>query len=160
MKCPYCQCLQGVVLDSRETPDNEAVRRRRRCERCGRRFTTYERIEDLNVKVIKKDGRREDFNRDKLRRGIVKATWKRPISREKIEELLDEVEREVRLQGKSEILTLEVGNLAIEKLKKLDALSYLLFASIYRDFNSVDDFRRELDQLAASVLVDEIAQRG
>ena len=150
MKCPYCQCLQGVVLDSRETPDNEAVRRRRRCENCGRRFTTYERVEDISVKIIKKDGRREDWDRDKLRRGIVKATWKRPVSREDIENLLTQVEREVRLSGKEEILSLDVGNLAIEKLKKLDGLSYLLFATIYRDFNSLDDFRAELDELTAA----------
>lgn len=147
MKCPFCQCQQGVVLDSRETPDNEAVRRRRRCEGCGRRFTTYERVEEVSVVVIKKDGRRENFDRDKLRRGIVKATWKRPVSREDIETLLTEVERELRLSGKTEVLTLEVGNLAIEKLKKLDALSYLLFASIYRDFNSLEDFQKELETL-------------
>ena len=147
MKCPYCHCLQGVVLDSRETPDNEAVRRRRRCEGCGRRFTTYERVEDIDIKVIKKDGRREDFDRDKLRRGLIKATWKRPVSREKIEELLTEVEREVRACGKSEILSLEVGNMALEKLKALDGLSYLLFASIYRDFNSLEDFQKELTAL-------------
>ena len=147
MKCPFCQCLQGVVLDSRETPDNEAVRRRRRCENCGRRFTTYERVEDVSVKIIKKDGRREDFDRDKLRRGIVKATWKRPVSREDIENLLTEVERELRLSGKEEVLSLDVGNLAIEKLKKLDGLSYLLFATIYRDFDSLADFQKEPDTL-------------
>ncbi|MBQ6437885.1 transcriptional repressor NrdR [bacterium] len=153
MKCPYCHCLQGVVLDSRETPDNEAVRRRRRCERCGRRFTTYERVEDIEIKVIKKDGRRENYDRDKLRRGIVKATWKRPVSREAIENLLGEVERELRLSGKSEILTLEVGNMALGKLKKLDALSYLLFASIYRDFDSVEDFQKEIDELRSAKAV-------
>jgi transcriptional repressor NrdR len=144
MKCPYCHSLQGVVLDSRETPDNEAVRRRRQCESCGRRFTTYERVEELTIKVVKKDGRRQDFDREKLRRGIVKATWKRPVSREKIETLLDEVERELRAEGKKEVLSLEVGNMALAKLKELDGLSYLLFASIYRDFNSVDDFAQEI----------------
>ncbi len=149
MKCPYCHSLQGAVLDSRETPDNEAVRRRRRCENCGRRFTTYERVEELELKIIKKDGRRESFNRDKLRRGVVKATWKRPISREKIETLLAEVERDLRLMGKSEVLSLEVGNLTLAKLKALDGLSYLLFASIYRDFNTVADFAREINALLA-----------
>lgn len=150
MKCPFCACLQGVVLDSRETPDNEAVRRRRRCEQCGRRFTTYERVEEISVKVIKKDGKREDFDRDKLRRGIVKATWKRPVSREDIETLLTEVERDLRLSGKEEVLSLDVGNLAMEKLKKLDRVSYLLFATIYRDFASLDDFQKELDELRAA----------
>ncbi|MBQ6154720.1 transcriptional repressor NrdR [bacterium] len=147
MKCPYCHCLQGVVLDSRETPDNEAVRRRRRCEGCGRRFTTYERVEEVEIKVIKKDGRQESFDRDKLRRGIIKATWKRPVSREKIEELLNEVEKEIRVSGKHEIPSLEVGGLALEKLKRLDSLSYLLFASIYRDFNSLEDFQKEIESL-------------
>jgi transcriptional repressor NrdR len=147
MKCPYCHSLQGVVLDSRETPDNEAVRRRRQCESCGRRFTTYERVEELELKIIKKDGRRENFDREKLRRGIVKATWKRPVSREKIEDLLAEVERDLRLLGKSEVLSLEVGNMALAKLKALDGLSYLLFASIYRDFNDVEDFAREIESL-------------
>jgi len=147
MKCPFCECLQGVVLDSRETPDNEAVRRRRRCEQCGRRFTTYERVEDVSVKIIKKDGRREDFDRDKLRRGIVKATWKRPVSREQIEDLLTQVERELRLGGKEEMLSLDVGNLAMEKLKRLDPVSYLLFATIYHDFDCLDDFQKELDEL-------------
>lgn len=149
MKCPYCHSLQGAVLDSRETPDNEAVRRRRRCENCGRRFTTYERVEELELKIIKKDGRKESFNREKLRRGVVKATWKRPISREKIEELLSEVERDLRLLGKNEVLSLEIGNLTLEKLKQLDGLSYLLFASIYRDFNTVEDFAKEIATLSS-----------
>ena len=149
MKCPYCHSLQGAVLDSRETPDNEAVRRRRRCENCGRRFTTYERVEELELKIIKKDGRKESFNREKLRRGVVKATWKRPISREKIEELLSEVERDLRLLGKNEVLSLEIGNLTLEKLKQLDGLSYLLFVFIYRDFNTVEDFAQEIAALSS-----------
>lgn len=147
MKCPFCHCLQGVVLDSRETPDNEAVRRRRQCESCGRRFTTYERVDDMTVKVFKKDGRRESFDREKVRRGVVKATWKRPISREKIETLLDEVEKEIRVSGKMEISSMEIGNMVIEKLRHLDSLSYLLFACVYRDFSSVDDFKKEIERL-------------
>ncbi len=147
MKCPFCHCLQGVVLDSRETPDNEAVRRRRQCESCGRRFTTYERVDDMAIKVIKKNGRKENFDREKMRRGVVKATWKRPISREKIENLLDEVEKEIRVSGKLEIPSMEIGNMVIEKLRSLDSLSYLLFACVYRDFNSVEDFKKEIERL-------------
>ena len=147
MKCPFCHCLQGVVLDSRETPDNEAVRRRRQCEGCGRRFTTYERVDDMAIKVIKKNGRKENFDREKMRRGVVKATWKRPISREKIENLLDEVEKEIRVSGKLEIPSMEIGNMVIEKLRSLDSLSYLLFACVYRDFNSVEDFKKEIERL-------------
>ncbi len=147
MKCPFCQNLQGIVLDSRETPDNEAVRRRRQCEGCGQRFTTYERVEEIEIKVIKKNGRRENFDLQKLRRGIVKATWKRPVSMEKIEALLDEVEQKIRMRGKTEITSVEIGNLAIERLKDLDSLSYLLFACVYRDFSSIEDFKKEMEKL-------------
>lgn len=147
MKCPFCGEKQGVVLDSRETPDNEAVRRRRQCEKCGRRFTTYERVEPIEIKVIKKNGKKENFDREKLRRGIVKATWKRPVSMESIENLLNEVERQLRLRGKAEVTSAQVGNLAIAGLKELDSLSYLLFACVYRDFSSVEDFKKEIERL-------------
>ncbi|MDO5561629.1 MAG: transcriptional regulator NrdR [bacterium] len=148
MKCPFCGCSQGVVLDSRDTPDGEAVRRRRRCEKCGQRFTTYERAEELEIRVIKKSGKKESYDREKLRRGIVKATWKRPVSRESIEQLLDEVEKKLRARGKNEVTSAQIGNLAIAGLKDLDNLSYLLFACVYRDFSSLEDFKREIDRLS------------
>lgn len=150
MKCPYCSSTSISVVDSRETEDNTSIRRRRHCTDCDKRFTTYERIEGIDLKVIKKDGTREDFSRDKLRRGIVKATWKRPVSMANIDELIDEVERHLRRKKSSEVKSWEVGNLALNRLRKLDTLSYLLFASVYRDFNSISDFQEEIAKLAHS----------
>lgn len=147
MKCPYCGKKNTSVVDSREADDQTSIRRRRSCGECGKRFTTYERIEGIDLKVIKKDGTKEDFSRDKLRRGIVKATWKRPISMSAVEELIDDVERRLRLKDASEVKSWEVGNLVINRLRKLDPLSYLLFASVYRDFESVDDFADEINKL-------------
>ncbi len=147
MKCPYCGKKNTSVVDSREADDQTSIRRRRSCGECGKRFTTYERIEGIDLKVIKKDGTKEDFSRDKLRRGIVKATWKRPISMSAVEELIDDVERRLRLKDASEVKSWEVGNLVINRLRKLDPLSYLLFASVYRDFESVDDFADEISKL-------------
>jgi transcriptional repressor NrdR len=147
MKCPYCGKPETSVVDSREADDQTSIRRRRSCSVCDKRFTTYERVEGIDLKVIKKDGGREDFSRDKLRRGIVKATWKRPVSMSDIEDMIDEVERRLRQKKSTEVKSWEVGNLVINRLKKLDKLSYLLFASVYRDFDSVEDFQAEISRL-------------
>ena len=147
MKCPYCGKKNTSVVDSRDADDQTSIRRRRSCAECGKRFTTYERVEGIDLKVIKKDGTKEDFSRDKLRKGIVKATWKRPISMSSVEEMIDDVERRLRLKDASEVKSWEVGNLVINRLRKLDPLSYLLFASVYRDFESVDDFAEEIKKL-------------
>lgn len=147
MKCPYCGKKSTSVVDSREAEDQTSIRRRRSCSECGKRFTTYERVEGIDLKVIKKDGTREDFSRDKLRRGIVKATWKRPISMSEVESMIDDVERRLRQREASEVKSWEIGNLVINRLKKLDPLSYLLFASVYRDFESVEDFIEEINKL-------------
>ncbi|PIR58836.1 MAG: transcriptional regulator NrdR [Candidatus Pacebacteria bacterium CG10_big_fil_rev_8_21_14_0_10_56_10] len=149
MQCPYCGESQTAVIDSRETDDCASIRRRRVCNSCTRRFTTYERVESVQLKVIKKDGTRQDFNRDKLRRGLLKATWKRPVAIADIETLLDDIERHLRRKETSEVKSWEIGNLALNRLRKLDPLSYLLFASVYRDFESLDDFRSELTKLTA-----------
>ncbi len=149
MKCPYCNRLETSVIDSRDAEDNKTIRRRRSCDSCGKRFTTYERVEGIDLIVLKKDGIREDFSHEKLKRGLVKATWKRPVSMSSIDELVDEVERRLRLKKSSEVKSWEIGNLVINRLKKLDPLSYLLFASVYRDFNSLEDFKNELDKLIA-----------
>lgn len=149
MKCPYCSHDQTNVVDSRETDDQTSIRRRRSCGVCEKRFTTYERSEGLDLKVIKKDGNKENFSRDKLKRGIVKATWKRPVSMADIDELINEVERKLRLKQTCEVKSWEVGNLVINRLRKLDKLSYLLFASVYRDFGSLEDFHDELRRLLA-----------
>jgi transcriptional repressor NrdR len=147
MKCPYCGKNNTSVIDSREAEDQTSIRRRRSCIECGKRFTTYERVEGIELKVIKKDGARQDFSRDKLRRGIVKATWKRPVPMNEVELLIDDVERRLRQREVTEVKSWEIGNLVINRLKKLDPLSYLLFASVYRDFESVEDFIDEINKL-------------
>lgn len=147
MKCAYCGHTETSVIDSRVSDDQEAIRRRRVCLACDKRFTTYERIEGIDLKVVKKSGEKQDFSRDKLKRGIVKATWKRPVSMSDIDELIDEVERLLRQKEGNEVKSWEVGNLVINRLKKLDKLSYLLFASVYRDFDSLEDFQAELEKL-------------
>lgn len=147
MKCPYCDRSETSVVDSREAEDQTSIRRRRSCGHCGKRFTTYERIEGIDLKILKKDGTRENFSRDKLKRGLTKATWKRPISMSEIDDLIDEVERKLRQRKSSEVKSWEVGNLVINRLRKLDKLSYLLFASVYRDFDSIEDFSEEISRL-------------
>lgn len=147
MKCPYCGKTETSVVDSREAEDVTSIRRRRHCTECGKRFTTYERIEGIDLKVIKKNGTKEPFNREKLRRGIVKATWKRPVSMMEVEELINEVERKLRQKELCEVKSWEIGNLVINRLKKIDPLSYLLFATVYRDFESVEDFEKEIVRL-------------
>jgi len=147
MKCPYCSIPDSAVVDSREADDQTSIRRRRVCNNCGKRFTTYERVEGIDLKVIKKDGTKEEFNREKLRRGIVKATWKRPVPMAEIEVMLEEVECALRQKQTTEVKSWEIGNLVIDRLKKVDKLSYLLFASVYRDFESLEDFEKELEAL-------------
>lgn len=145
MKCPFCGGSQTSVLDSRDNEDT--IRRRRTCAECLKRFTTYERIEGLDLKVIKKDGQKESFDREKIRRGVIKATWKRPVSMQQIENLIEEVERELRARGDKEIKSWEIGNIIIERLREIDKMSYLLFASVYRDFESIADFEKEIELL-------------
>lgn len=147
MKCPFCESNETAVVDSRDAEVGESIRRRRECENCTRRFTTYERVEGLDLKVIKKDGSKESFDREKIKRGLIKSTWKRPISMNDIEELISEVERRLRQKEAKEVKSWEVGNLVINRLKKLDSLSYLLFASVYRDFDTLEDFKIEIDKL-------------
>ncbi|MFZ5376557.1 MAG: transcriptional regulator NrdR [Patescibacteria group bacterium] len=147
MNCPFCKSDQLTVLDSRDTEGGEAIRRRRECLECQRRFTTYERVEDINIKVIKKNGEKEQFDREKIKRGLIKATWKRPVSMEQIGELISDVERKLRLRDTREVKSWEIGNLVINRLKKIDKLSYLLFASVYRDFASLEDFKTEIEKI-------------
>ncbi len=150
MKCPYCFACQTTVTDTRDADDQSSIRRRRRCDQCQKRFTTYERVEGVDLVVIKKDGAREVFSREKLKRGIVKSTWKRPVTMDQIEELLNEVERKLRTKDSTEVKSWEIGNLVIQRLKKMDKLSYLLFASVYRDFDSLEDFQNEISKLSQS----------
>lgn len=147
MLCPFCNSSKLSVIDSRDAETGAATRRRRVCDVCERRFTTYERPEGVDLKVIKKNGERESFDREKIKRGLIKATWKRPVSVNQIDSLVSEVEAKIRSKEISEIKTWEVGNLVINRLKKLDPLSYLLFASVYRDFENIEDFKQEVDSL-------------
>lgn len=152
MLCPYCFQNETIVIDSRDSQEGEAIRRRRKCEVCSRRFTTYERVEGLDLKVIKKDGSQEDFDREKIKRGLIKATWKRPVSIAQIEELIDEVEKILRAKDTKKIKSWQIGNLVINRLKEIDKLGYLLFATVYRDFDSLLDFEQEIQKIKESEL--------
>ncbi len=148
MKCPYCECDDSRVIDSRDV--NEGVRRRRQCLDCGARFTTYERIMSASLFVVKKDRRREGFNRDKLLAGILKACEKRPLPVGAVERLADDVETELYKVGRAEIASSIIGDMVIERLRKLDNIAYIRFASVYRDFTDIDDLKQEIDTLVGN----------
>jgi transcriptional repressor NrdR len=147
MKCPFCGEIDNKVIDSRLSKDGNAVRRRRECILCTRRFTTYEHIEEVAVMLIKKDGRREVFSRDKVRTGIKKACEKRNISVHVIDQFLDELERDLRETGEKEIPSHQLGEKIMLKLHELDDVAYVRFASVYREFKDVNDFVAELKSL-------------
>ena len=149
MICPFCAHKVTKVVDKREGSGGKTTRRRRACLKCGRRFTTFERVETLDLLVIKKDGKREIFDRGKLRSGIIKSCEKRPISAEDIEKIVDEVEASLRKSGASEISSKEIGELVIKKLKKVDEIAYIRFASVYRQFADISDFENELSKLSS-----------
>jgi transcriptional repressor NrdR len=136
--------MENKVIDSRLSKEGYVIRRRRECQACNRRFTTYERIEEIPLMIIKKDGRREEFNRDKIRSGITKACEKRDVSMNSIEDFLDELEQELRETGKKEISSAVVGERVINRLHALDEIAYVRFASVYREFKDVNDFVQEL----------------
>jgi transcriptional repressor NrdR len=147
VKCPFCSHLQDKVVDSRETKEGDTIRRRRECLACERRFTTYERIDEVPYMVIKKDGRRERFDRQKLLQGLLKSCEKRPVPTAKLEALVDEVERFVHDASERERRTSEIGELLMSRLRKLDKVAYVRFASVYLDFKDVREFMNELKGL-------------
>ena len=147
MKCPFCAEIDNKVIDSRLSKDASVIRRRRECLACSRRFTTYEHIEEIPIMIVKKDGRREVFNRDKLRTGMKKACEKRDISMNSIEEFIDELERDLRETGEKEIPSTILGEKIMQKLHALDDVAYVRFASVYREFKDVNDFVSELKSL-------------
>lgn len=149
MKCIYCNCTESRVVDSRPTEDG-AIRRRRECERCQRRFTTYEKIEMLPVLVVKKDKRREPFDASKVRNGIIKACEKRPVALSEIEKLVNRIEASVCSQPDQEVTSERIGELVMDGLKTLDEVAYIRFASVYRQFKDVQSFMAELQQLLDS----------
>ena len=147
MKCPFCGETDNKVIDSRLSKDGAVIRRRRECLLCERRFTSYEHIEEISIMIVKKDGRREVFNRQKVRSGIKKACEKRNISMNVIEEFVDELERDLRETGEKEILSRILGEKIMVKLHELDDVAYVRFASVYREFKDVNDFFSELKRL-------------
>lgn len=147
MKCPFCDQLENRVIDSRLSKDGHAIRRRRECTECKRRFTTYERVEISIPLVIKKDGRREHFDREKLKSGIMKACEKRQVSVDEIERFIDELERSIQEQGDREIPSETIGRKVMEYLRELDDVAYVRFASVYRSFKDLKEFMSELQDL-------------
>jgi transcriptional repressor NrdR len=146
MKCPYCSHIETKVTDSRDT-GVFTIRRRRECLDCGKRFTTYEYIEMHPLYVIKKDGRREKFDKNKIRNGIQKAIEKRPVNHEKVEEIVDKIEEKIRRNGSEEISSKEIGEYIMDILKELDHVAYIRFASVYRRFTDVSSFEKEIKNL-------------
>ena len=147
MRCPYCGSLEDKVVNSRSSREGRAVRRRRECTSCGKRFTTFEYVEDVSLSVVKSDGRREPFDRQKLLNGIRIACTKRPVSIAQIEAIVDEIESEVYSLQEREVSTKQIGELVMDKLRKLDEIAYVRFASVYRAFKDKRDFMEELSKL-------------
>ena len=147
MKCPFCAHVDDKVIDSREGRTGDTIRRRRECLKCGRRFTTYERIDEIPYMVIKKDGRRERFERQKILQGLLKACEKRPVATAKLESIVDDVEGVVQEATERELTTAEIGEMIMQQLKKLDKVAYVRFASVYMDFKDVQEFMTELKNL-------------
>ncbi|MBN2879022.1 MAG: transcriptional repressor NrdR [Clostridia bacterium] len=150
MKCVYCNCTESKVTDSRPTEDNSAIRRRRECIQCGKRFTTYEKVEQPTVLVIKSNDRRESFDPDKIRTGIIKACEKRPVSVNAINEIVSSVEKWVYNSLHQEISSKEIGEKVVELLKGVDQVAYVRFASVYKDFQDISSFQEELNKLKKS----------
>ena len=147
MKCPYCGHPDTRVIDSRPAEDNNAIRRRRSCDECGKRFTTYEKVETIPLIVIKKDQNREQFDRSKIEAGVLRACHKRPVSAEQIHKLVDEVETEIFNLEEREIPSSVIGEIVMDKLKDLEAVAYVRFASVYREFKDVNTFMDELKKI-------------
>ncbi len=150
MKCPYCAHLGDKVVDSRESKEGEVIRRRRECLSCARRFTSYERIDEIPYMVVKKDGRRERFERQKLVAGLLKACEKRPVSVAALEGVADQVETALQEKAEREITTEEIGARVMRELKHLDKVAFVRFASVYRNFRDLDEFKHELNELLRS----------
>ena len=147
MKCPFCGFMESKVSDSRPADDGNAIRRRRECSDCCRRFTTYEKVDDIPLIVVKKDGRREVFDRTKILGGIIKACEKRSISVHQMEQVINDIEKEVRNRMDSEVSSEQIGEMVMDRLRELDEVAYVRFASVYRQFQDVNSFIDELEQL-------------
>ena len=147
VNCPFCSSPESRVVDSRETDIKEAIRRRRECMACGQRFTTYEKIEEIPITVVKRDGGTELFHPEKLLRGLTRACTKRNVAVELLQGIVDDIERELREESAYEVASERVGEMALERLQQVDLVAYVRFASVYRQFESVEEFKQELEQL-------------
>lgn len=150
MKCPFCDNVDTRVIDSRPTEEGHAIRRRRGCDKCGKRFTTYEKIEESIIRIIKRDGRGESFDRNKIIRGLVRACEKRPVSVEQIEKIANDIERGLNNLMEKEVRSEFIGELLMDELKKVDEVSYVRFASVYRQFTDANTFIKEIEKLVGS----------
>lgn len=159
MRCPYCESLDTRVIDSRPTEEGHAIRRRRECDGCGKRFTTYEKVEEVFFMVVKKDGSREAFDRNKVVNGIVKACEKRPVTMSEIENIVSEIERGLNNMMEKEIESTVIGEVIMEHLKKLDEVAYVRFASVYRQFKDINTFMSEIEKLLRNDKEKEAAKR-
>ena len=148
MICPYCSNQESQVLESRDSEDGNVIRRRRKCSKCGKRFTTYERIENLDLKVIKKDGKKENFDREKIKNGIQKACEKRPVEDEQIERIIDDIEMRFVNRKSTEISSSDIGRMVLTRLKKMDEVAYLRFASVFLEFKDVDEFKKIIREIS------------
>lgn len=147
MKCPYCDYIESKVVDTRPTDEGQAIRRRRECIKCTKRFTTYEKIEEIPVIVVKKDGNRQSYDRNKLLNGIIKSCEKRPVSLDDIERIVDDIEKTLSNSLEKEITSVEIGEMVMNELKDLDEVAYVRFASVYRQFKDVNSFMNELKKI-------------
>ena len=147
MKCPFCGCVDTKVLDSRPNEDRSAIRRRRECTRCEKRFTTYEKIETIPLIVIKKDNNREAYDRTKIEKGVLRACYKRPVSAARLEQLIDNIENDVYSLGSAEVKSTQIGEIVMDRLKEVDQVAYVRFASVYRQFTDLNSFIKTIEQL-------------
>ena len=147
MKCPFCFNDESKVVDSRSTDDNTTIRRRRECTKCNKRYTTYEKIEDIPILVVKRDLTRENFNKEKIVNGLIIACQKRPVSRKQIEEIAEEIEKKISNNMLTEIESEKIGEMVMKRLKEIDEISYVRFASVYRQFKDINTFMEELNKL-------------
>jgi transcriptional repressor NrdR len=147
LNCPYCGSFDSAVLESRDSEDGAVIRRRRECVKCSKRFTTYERIENIDLRVVKKDGRKENFDREKVKKGIEKACEKRPVDPETIERIVDDLEMRLLNRKSTEVSSSDIGRMVLTRLKKIDKVAYLRFASVFLEFGSVEEFRKEIREI-------------
>lgn len=150
MRCPKCNSTKSSVVDSRQADDGNTIRRRRECEACGNRFTTYERVEEKTLVVVKKDGTREQFSREKIFNGIIRSAQKRPVATAEIEAVVNRIEQQIRANSDGEVLSDVIGNLVMEELAELDEITYVRFASVYRSFKDVGEIEKLLKQITSS----------